>query len=411
MRADRGAILIHVALAIAMLFALSAFVIDRGVFWVARGEAQTAADAGALAGALSRALDEASATPAANGPAQQAATATAVGNLVSHVAPGVAVAWDCPPFVAHPDARCAQVEVYRDGTHGSTAMPTVFGRLLNLQTQGVRASATAAATPVYGSDCLRPWAVSDRWLEQNAPATPASFNRYASYDKKTGTFTLFSPPDVYAAPTADDAGTGYRVPTDAGTRVTLKLGQAKDEAQIDNGWYLAVDLPGADGGFESGANAYREHIGSACGSMATVVIGDYLPAESGNMVGPTRQGVAALVAQDPGAYWDASARVVRGSCAETDTCPDGQHSSPRVAAIAVFDPDQFQSAQVRHDWSACPGGGPCVRLVNILGFFVEGVTGGGDVTGILLKMAGTRTTAGWQVGDPSAFLWTVNLVR
>ena len=44
MRADRGAILIHVALAIAMLFALSAFVVDRGVFWVARGEAQTAAE-------------------------------------------------------------------------------------------------------------------------------------------------------------------------------------------------------------------------------------------------------------------------------------------------------------------------------------------------------------------------------
>ena len=46
---ERGAILIHVAIALLGLLAFSAFSIDHGVMMVSRGQAQTAADAGALA--------------------------------------------------------------------------------------------------------------------------------------------------------------------------------------------------------------------------------------------------------------------------------------------------------------------------------------------------------------------------
>ena len=54
---QRGAVLIHVAIALLGLLAFTAFVVDYGVMWVGRGQAQTAADAGALSGAIALAFE------------------------------------------------------------------------------------------------------------------------------------------------------------------------------------------------------------------------------------------------------------------------------------------------------------------------------------------------------------------
>ena len=48
---ERGSILVQVGVAIIVLIAFTAFVADYGLMWVARRQAQNAADAGALAGA------------------------------------------------------------------------------------------------------------------------------------------------------------------------------------------------------------------------------------------------------------------------------------------------------------------------------------------------------------------------
>ena len=62
---ERGAIIIHVAFALLALLAFSAFVVDMGVMWVSRRQAQNAADAGALAGAVALMRDGGSSTEAA----------------------------------------------------------------------------------------------------------------------------------------------------------------------------------------------------------------------------------------------------------------------------------------------------------------------------------------------------------
>ena len=49
---ERGAITIHVAIALMALLMFAAIVVDQGAFYVSRRQAQNAADAGALAGAL-----------------------------------------------------------------------------------------------------------------------------------------------------------------------------------------------------------------------------------------------------------------------------------------------------------------------------------------------------------------------
>ena len=57
-RAQEGAVFVQVGIALFVLMAFNVFVLDYGVLWVARGQAQNAADAGALAGAVARGFDD-----------------------------------------------------------------------------------------------------------------------------------------------------------------------------------------------------------------------------------------------------------------------------------------------------------------------------------------------------------------
>src|SRR6266511_3814471 len=82
---ERGAVLVHTAIAMLTLMAFSALVIDYGAFWVSRGQAQNSADAAALAGAVSLAFDDPDDVPRA----QSAAAATGAANLV----------WGAPPSI------------------------------------------------------------------------------------------------------------------------------------------------------------------------------------------------------------------------------------------------------------------------------------------------------------------------
>src|SRR5687768_8163905 len=58
-RSEKGDMLVHVALGLLMLTAVSALAVDYGLFWVGRRAAQNSADAAALAGAVALAYDDA----------------------------------------------------------------------------------------------------------------------------------------------------------------------------------------------------------------------------------------------------------------------------------------------------------------------------------------------------------------
>ncbi len=58
---ERGAVMIQAAVTMVVLLGFAAFVVDYGVLWLSRDQAQHAADAGALAGAVSLAYDGGSA--------------------------------------------------------------------------------------------------------------------------------------------------------------------------------------------------------------------------------------------------------------------------------------------------------------------------------------------------------------
>ena len=57
LRSEQGAVFVQVGISIFVLMAFNVFVLDYGVMWVSRRQAQNAADAAALAGAVARGYD------------------------------------------------------------------------------------------------------------------------------------------------------------------------------------------------------------------------------------------------------------------------------------------------------------------------------------------------------------------
>src|SRR3954454_929728 len=94
---ERGAILIHVAVGIVALIAFSALVVDYGVMWVSRDQAQVAADAAAHAAAEQLTWGDPADQPAA----RNAALAVAGRNKIGGQAPDITAADitfpACPP--------------------------------------------------------------------------------------------------------------------------------------------------------------------------------------------------------------------------------------------------------------------------------------------------------------------------
>ncbi len=410
---EQGAVLVQVTVALLAVLALAAFVVDYGVMWASRGQAQTAADAGALSGALSLAFD----SPTDLAGARARATTMAGRNRVWGQAPSVTDADvtfpACPPGAPGPPDTCVKVDVFRNQTRGN-ALPTFFGRLAGIQDQGVRATATAQITSGNAVDCLRPWAVADRWEEHweggkasTAPWTPNS--TFDKYDKKGVLDPKVTTPDVYVAPTANDPGTGL-TPFDAngkptsvyGMQMTLKNGDSFDN--ISSGWFLGLNLPDANGNPTNGGSTYRDNIANC--NKHVFAIGDSVEVESkqGNMVGPTKQGVLDLLALDSGAAWSSSTQSIQGSCAP-GVCGDAKYhsSSPRIVPVALFNLDAF--------FAGTPNGKSSVPIVNLMGFFVEGMAANGkDVLGRLVAIPGI-TLGTSKVPTSSSFTRKVLLVR
>ena len=403
-RSESGVSLIHVGMLMFVFMGLSMFVVDHGVVWLARVQAQNAADSGALAGAVARGFDELADPPAANGAAQQSAIAAASSHGIFGEFAKATVSFVCPAF-APAGVRCTRVDVFRDGINaGSTALPTYFAAAFGNNSQIIKATATAWTANGNSTECVRPWAIADKWRDDVAPAT-----EYNHWTRVGNSVVELDPHDTYIPPSQTNF-TGWRVsppapaPGDNGTRVTLKLGSAGDT--ISPGWFMAVDLPDGHGGYPSGANEYRDNIGTCVG--VSVGLNDKLPTETGDMIGPTRQGVDDLIALDSNATWNNTTKQIDGSCAPA-TCGD---YSPRIVPVVVFDIDEFQQHDAANNWSGygCPTGGGCVKVVNLIGFFVEQMVGR-DVTGILLKYPGEFDSGKGVVNNSAAFSTVIQLIQ
>jgi hypothetical protein len=388
--------------------ALSAFVVDFGVLWSSRRQAQNSADAGALAAATSLGFVDMNNQALARAAALDAARANRVWGAEPNITNADVTFPACP--VGSPGAgsnACVRVDVYRNQARGNP-LPTFFSRLANVNEQGVRATATAEVLFGDSTDCVKPWAIPDKWIElRNDQAPPGwseldSFERYRQNGNGRG--QLLNPADYYEPPNAPGGqygpdGTGFTRSSvtlggsDYGRLLILKTGNPHD--QISPGWFQPVVINPSEG---PGGNNYRNNIATC--DPTVIGPGTVLQVEPGNMVGPTRQGMSDLIAQDPNASWNTTLNGgrggIQGGCMSNGSCT----ISPRVVAIPVYNPDVYNAGT--------PHGRSDILVVKILGFFMERMQGN-DVVGRIMAYPGEPL--GTSNTPNTAFVISIALVR
>jgi hypothetical protein len=302
---------------------------------------------------------------------------------------------------------CIRVDVYRNLLRGN-ALPSIFGQVFGLTGQGVRATATARVAIADTTNCMKPWAIPDKWIDNHDPTpenpgnTPPAWSEDDSFDLyggQNGNGPPLPNPDVYVPPSRSGPGSGFTSAPqsqggDLGRRVVLK--QGGPSTSISPGVFQPIRLPRYDGGSQGGDD-YRENISTCTG--LPVSIGDTLVSENGNMIGPTRQGVNDLIALDPNAQWDANTNSVVNSCA---TAMPSCGASPRVVPIPVYDTATYYTTK--------RAGLPEFVIVNILGFFIDRMQGN-DVVGYLTEAPGLTSSATPAIDPRAAFLFNIQLIR
>ncbi len=343
---ERGAVAWVVAAVLAAMVTSGALAVDLGMAYVARSEAQRVADAAALAGAA--ALIE---VPGDVGRARRIAAEVAAGNAVRNK----------PVTLLPEDIEVSTISLtvhVRRLASRDEALETWFSRALGSGTIDVSARSRASVTGAGGSTCLKPFIVPDLWHDANGNGR-------------------YDPGELYD-PHVTGYGNGFRndgFVRDVGRQVLLKPG-SNSQAMVPN-WYFLIRLPGNKGGAD-----IRDEIATSECNPTVLTFGEDMQVEqeTGNMKGPVRQGVNALIASDPNAYWDATTGSVKGSL----WGDAAWRASPRVINIALFDPRQPLDPSTRP-----------IRISNFATVFVER-TSGDDIVGRFV------TTMGVAVGDCSA---------
>lgn len=432
---ERGAILIHVAIAMLGLLAFSAFVVDYGVLWASRRQAQNVADAAALAGAASLAFDAPGDWDRARLSAKAVGEAHAIFGVAPNIDQGNGFSDDITQDISFPECppgsgggTCVRVNVHRDSS--GSPLPTFFARLFGRLTQDVRASATAQVATGNQIQCLLPFAVIDRWADNYDENKDTRFYPNDALPGVEG----WSPndryqpdkDDVYIAPYEGNTDhTGWTVDGDYGRQLIIKDGNIGD---YSTGWAQLVYLPGSQG-----TNDIANDIWT-CNESPVGIADKDLPCgknedrnEAAGCVA-VKPGMAQRIAHeikdyvstvDPQARWDWNAP---GPDGKSGAVVGGQGmSSPRIRPIVIFDINTYIE-------SGCTGGTCRGKVANIIGFFVEGVCGdvaaagqldpgsqcenpSKDIVGRIVKLPSTVFGGAGNVEESAAFLQVIRLVR
>ena len=367
--AEKGMTIPMVAAMIVVLFIMAALAVDIGVLLTARTSAQHAADAAALAGAFTF-LDPVAAQP---GAATEAAIAVAAQTKVLGE-PAAITAGDVNVDVAN---RRVTVNVPRLSAAGN-GVATYFARVINIQSADVQTRATAEASPTgTGSNCLKPVYIPNTLLADKSYSVDQACGQAPSGNA--------NPPQVLFD--ADGNLTAW-AKSQMGNAAKIRPSDPSDK--LAPGQFYSLD-------FGSGANTYRCTLGqclNACGVSSAVTCGSSYPLKTGDMVGPTRQGIDNLIGKPPD-IWQGIGRYQDGS----------------TGVIS----DTSQSLVVAPVWDSCkqkisPGyAGQKVKVIGFLEMFIDGMQGK-DVQAHLVSPIAC-STAGGASGGTGPFAIPVRLVQ
>jgi Flp pilus assembly protein TadG len=391
LRDERGAVLVHVAVALTGLLAFSALSIDLGVLWAARRQAQNAADSAAMAGAISLAYVD----PTSQDQARDAARAVAAAHQIwgHSVADAAVDVGPCPTGSPSAGGACVQVTVARTAASGSP-LPNYIAPLFGFTAMDLRASGSAKVLIGNTSNCLKPLAIVDGWLDRHDDTPPIDnvltdddvFDRYLE-TRGHPESELIPDPDVYAPPGPLGPGSGYRY-SDVGRHIQFEVTDPAASLRATGMALLALPTASPTGDVDVD---FAQNMASC--STRPVSVGDTVDMAFVHSRAAA-EAAQRLIDADPGAWWDGT-RVVGSQSTSA--------ISPRIIAVAVFDPDVYRQTD-RH--------GPLIPLVvrNIVGLFLDRVVER-DIEAVIVPMPGRHNPAAEQLSDNTSFLRTVALVR
>lgn len=353
MRDERGGTVLLVAIGMTALLSVVALAVDMGMLFTARSEAQRVSDAAALAGAGSLIV-----APEDEARARRVARDYAAFNDVR----GDAISLADEDIVVDLDDFSVQVSVRRHAADGE-AVETWFARLFGTDEVDIGARAKAEAAPAGRARCVKPFTLFDRFNDIDGDGV---------FDPDDGdTYDPFE--NGYATDWRNQGQPGYEggnYTNDRGRQVVLKGGGPSEGGGGAPGagpsWYYPWDVPQADEGVcaggpsGTGSSCYRWAIAHC--HPAIIEVGEEYMVETGNMQGPTREGIEDMIAEDPGAYWDQSCECVQGS-----KYGENWEASERIGIVPAFDPGREFD----------PGKIPIV-FTNFIAVFFEDVQGSGQ---------------------------------
>ncbi len=398
-KSNRGVSVLIVAVGMVFILGMAGLAVDLASLYVARSQAQRAADAAALAGA--QAFVEAGCASGIAGNisgncqnlAMQRAQTIGDSNLIAGVTPNIQTTDITFPSTSTTDPQiqvAAGRGTYNGFDHGNP-LSTFFVKIFGITSANVSAVATAEAynasggTAPVGSTCVKPWLLPNCDPNNTSPANSACSSPAASFV----------------------TGSGIANASAIGELLTIKPGDPSEA--IGPGKFYPVYLPPgqvanacpdcaknqASSGTQSG-DQYRQNI-ECCNQNPIVCGSNKVLAISGNMVGPTQQGVKCLIHQGNGnsggqdTFDPSTFQILSGGY----YAPVGTSitTSDSIATIPIYDGSPI-----------CPGGsngnGTCTQQadVTVIGFmrvFIKDVgTGQSPVHAYVMSIIDCHAGAG-----------------
>jgi len=356
---EKGVFLVAVALMLIALLAFVALAVDTGVLYSARTDAQEVADAAAMAGAFTFVN-----TPSLPQPAT--AATHALGIATANTVMGKAIS--AGDVTVTPDIAKRRVTVSIRVTQ-----TTYFAKAIGIGSADVVATATAESSQyATGSACVKPWFLPNTALSGGQVCDDECDIAKVLINPTTREVTSFA---------------------------SSKLGQQfsvkpqDPSGALAPGNFYAVDFPSSSGG----AAGYRDSI-ATCDSPY-LRCGEWLPVKSGNMVGPTEQGVETLIGDPPRFTWVEPGKYQRQSDSKLFDL------SENVILVPI--------------WSSC-GSGFCpsakvngqLQIIGYAAVFLEGISGDNVIARLLgVSSCGPLINPPDNGSGSSAFAVPLRLIR
>ncbi len=371
----RGSILYLTALGVTVFLGIAALAIDLGIWYVARSEAQRAAEAGAHAGASMFMT-----APSNDVAARSEAESFSESNRVRGLTPDVLPDEDIDVIV---DSQKVRVRVQRSATRG-TPVSTIFARAMGIDAVDIGAGAAAQLWPADGVPCVLPLMIPDRWSEGPGLVWPQESDGFGD-----------DPDDFYIPwDEASTGATGYDPIADWGTEIQIYAGDPSLAPQPS--WWHPFAQPGGQG-----ANVLREGILGCVDGFTdnTYFIGDVVDTEPGAQPGPIRQAFEELIDSED-LIWNHAANGGSG-CPTAPSSTDCVTKSSRIRPIPFYDPRDPPAL-----------GRKPLEISNIAGVFVNDVTGNGSNTRVVVNFmyySGGIPAGSW--GNTGSFLKILRIVE